>query len=50
MKLFNAKKCPLCGQPLRKEKEKLLCAKCQVEIKGDTIHLNVPNPADWKKT
>jgi ribosomal protein S27AE len=49
MKHLHLKKCPLCGQALKKSKNRLLCDRCQIEIKGDTVHLNSALPPEWDK-
>jgi ribosomal protein S27AE len=49
MKHLHLKKCPLCGQSLKKSKDRLHCDRCQIEIKGDTVHLNPALPPEWDK-
>ncbi len=49
MKHFLLKKCPLCGQALKKAKDRLYCEKCQIEIKGDTIELKAQLPPEWER-
>jgi ribosomal protein S27AE len=47
---LKLKKCPLCGQSLRKSKDRLYCDKCQIEIKGDTVLLKTQLPPEWEQT
>lgn len=49
MKHLHLKKCPLCGQSLKKAKDRLYCERCQIEIKGDTVELKAQLPPGWER-